>query len=90
MGNVRDDADTQPKGQNYYGDRVRDEDQWRWGGHGFPNKPDPKHAFERRIADLEQRMADKDMEIIKLLDAYRFIHRYYVNNVDGGDWPLKH
>lgn len=44
---------------------------------------------DRRIEDLEQRMRDLELANSTLLDACRFLYRYYVNGTSNGKWPLK-
>ena len=45
--------------------------------------------LDRRVEDLEQRVTEQDLQISNLLDACRFLYRYYVDNETSGTWPLK-
>ena len=45
--------------------------------------------LDRRVEDLEQRITEQDLQISNLLDACRFLYRYYVDNETSGTWPLK-
>ena len=45
--------------------------------------------LSRRVEDLEQRVTEQDLQISNLLDACRFLYRYYVDNETSGTWPLK-